>query len=187
MVGKPTLNELVPMRSATVLVVLTLMGTGIAEAQKTGPEVIGKVRQGAIGNEARIWTNAHPGQLFEGKLIRWDADSVSLLPVREPTSWQNRQLSIPTTALTMMEVQHIRTPSEGFSRGLRKGAVFGLFAGAAIGLLLSDLQKDNAIPIAIATGVGGVMVYAAYGYLAPGSEWEQVHPQTSSGIMQPIR
>jgi hypothetical protein len=76
-----------------------------------------------------------------------------------------------------MDVERVRTRTEGLNRGFKKGLVFGLFAGAAAYLLLNDLEKDNAAAIGAASAVAGVALYSGYGYLSPGSSWEQVHPK----------
>jgi hypothetical protein len=157
------------MNKSTLLLIVTLLGAGTAHAQKTPVAV--------PGNTVRVWSSATVGQLSEGRLLMWTADTVTLSPVWEPKELAGKPLSVPTSSLVRVDVEHIRTRSEGFNRGLKKGIVFGLFAGVAAGLLLNDLQKDNVIPLAAATAVAGVALYSGYGYLSPGRSWEQVHPR----------
>ena len=155
-------------KSALVLIV-TLLAPATAQAQKdlgVGP-----------GSTVRVWSTTTPNQMSEGRLVTWTADTVAVSPVWEPRNWQGGQLTFPTSSLIRMDVERIRTKTEGFNRGLKKGLVFGLFAGAAAGLLLKDLEKDNVIPLAAGAAVAGVALYSAYGYFAPGSSWEQVHPR----------
>ena len=157
------------MTKSTLLLITSLLLPGAANAQKTlgvGP-----------GSTVRVWSHTTPGRMSEGRLVAWTADTVTVSPVWEPRNWQGGALIVPTASLIRMEVERVRTKTEGLNRGFKKGLVFGLFAGAAAGLLLKDLEKDNAIPIAAATALAGVAIYSGYGYVSPGSTWEQVHPR----------
>jgi hypothetical protein len=156
------------MNKSTVVLSFFLFLPAVAHGQKT---------LGATpGSTVRVWSTTTPGVMSEGRLVTWTADSVAVSPVWEPSNWQGGQLTFPASSLIRMDVERIRTRAQGFNRGLKKGLVFGLFAGAAAGLLLRDLEKDNAIPIAAGVGVAGLAIYSGYGYLAPGSSWEQVYP-----------
>jgi hypothetical protein len=157
------------MNKSTLFLIVTFLVPATAQAQKTlgaGP-----------GSTVRVWSTTTPNQRSEGRLVTWTADTVAISPVWEPRNWPGGQLTFPTSSLIRMDVERVRTKSEGLNRGFKKGLVFGLFAGAAAGLLLKDLDNDNAIPIAAGAAVAGVAIYSAYGYLAPGSSWEQVHPR----------
>jgi|SRR5688500_6436911 len=155
-------------KSTLVLITLLLL-PGAAAAQKT----LGV----SPGSTVRVWSHTTPGQMSEGRLVTWTADTVAVSPVWEPRNWQGGQLIFPTSSLIRMDVERVRTKTEGLNRGFKKGLVFGLFAGAAAYLLLKDLEKDNAVPIAAGTAVAGVAIYSGYGYVSPGSTWEQVHPR----------
>jgi hypothetical protein len=157
------------MTKSTLVLITTLLLPGVAHGQKTPGA--------APGSTVRVWSTTTPGQMSEGRLVTWTADTVAVSPVWEPKNWQGGQLIFPATSLIRMDVERVRTSTEGLNRGFKKGLVFGLFAGAAAYLLLKDLEKDNAIPLAAGAAAAGLAIYSGYGYLAPGSTWEQVHPR----------
>jgi hypothetical protein len=158
------------MNKITLVLITSLLTLPVAaHAQKTlgvGP-----------GSTVRVWSTTTPGQMSEGRLATWTADTVAVSPVWEPKNWQGGQLIFPAASLIRMDVERVRTNTEGLHRGFRKGVVFGLFAGAAAYLLLKDLENDNAVALAAGAAAAGVVLYSGYGYVAPGSTWEQVHPR----------
>jgi hypothetical protein len=65
----------------------------------------------------------------DGSLLAWRADTLLVRLEGVKAAWP-----IPYSDLEMLQVFRLRTPSEGFHRGMLIGATAGLFIGVAVGL-----------------------------------------------------
>src|SRR5688572_8501404 len=75
------------MKKSTLVLITTLLLPGTAAAQKT----LGV----SPGSTVRVWSHTTPGQMSEGRLVTWTADTVAVSPVWEPRNWQGGQLIFP--------------------------------------------------------------------------------------------